>query len=84
MLRATPHRIEALEGKRVTQIACGRDFVVTLGLTKPISELEKSGRRNGTTGRKKPSGTNREGSGSRGRSLGTINRTDYESATSGR
>lgn len=39
--RATPHRVEALDGKRVTQIATGNEFVVALGLTLPLKELDK-------------------------------------------
>lgn len=38
--RSTPHKIEALSNKRATQIACGRDFVVALGLTLPHTELD--------------------------------------------
>jgi Regulator of chromosome condensation (RCC1) repeat len=38
--RSTPHRVEALNNKRSTQIACGRDFVIALGLTLPHKELE--------------------------------------------
>lgn len=45
MQRSTPHRIEALNGKKVTQIACGRDFVVALGLTLPHKELENMNKR---------------------------------------
>lgn len=29
--RSTPHQVEALKGKRVTQVAVGRDFVIALG-----------------------------------------------------
>ncbi len=38
--RSTPHKVEALTNKKVTQIACGRDFIIALGLTLPHSELE--------------------------------------------
>lgn len=38
--RSTPHKVEALSNKKVTQIACGRDFIIALGLTLPHSELE--------------------------------------------
>ena len=33
--RATPERIDFLDGKRVTQIAVGHEFVIALGLTMP-------------------------------------------------
>lgn len=33
--RATPERVDALDAKRVSQIALGPDFVVALGLTLP-------------------------------------------------
>lgn len=32
--------MDALNNKRVTQVACGRDYVVALGLTLPHQELE--------------------------------------------
>jgi len=28
-----------LEGKRVTSVACGKDFVVALGLTLPLKDF---------------------------------------------
>ena len=37
--RSTPHRIDALEGKRVTSFACGKEFVIALGLTIPVKDL---------------------------------------------
>lgn len=36
--RATPERIDSLDGKRVTQIALGNEFVLALGLTMPHRE----------------------------------------------
>lgn len=39
--RATPERIDALDQKRVTQIAVGHDFIIALGLTLPQREYEK-------------------------------------------
>ena len=38
--RQTPHRVEALEGKRVTSISAGNDYVIALGLTLPLKDLE--------------------------------------------
>lgn len=40
--RSTPHRVEALEGKRVTSVACGKDFVIALGLTIPLKDFNPS------------------------------------------
>lgn len=40
--RATPERLDALDGKRVTQIALGHEFVVALGLTMPQREYERA------------------------------------------
>lgn len=37
-LRSVPQRVESIENKKVTSIACGKDFVVTLGLTLPMKE----------------------------------------------
>jgi len=36
--RTTPIRVDALEGKRVTSISTGKDFVLALGLTLPMKE----------------------------------------------
>ena len=38
--RQTPHRVEALEGKRVTSISAGNEYVIALGLTLPLKDLE--------------------------------------------
>lgn len=43
--RSTPHRVEALANKKVTQLACGRDFIIALGLTLPHTELEALNKR---------------------------------------
>lgn len=43
--RSTPHRVEALNNKKVTLLCCGRDFVIALGLTLPHSELEALNKR---------------------------------------
>jgi Regulator of chromosome condensation (RCC1) repeat len=43
--RSTPHRVEALSNKKVTQLACGRDFIMALGLTLPHTELEALNKR---------------------------------------
>lgn len=43
--RSTPHRVEGLNNKKVTQVACGRDFIVALGLTLPFKELENLNKR---------------------------------------
>ena len=40
--RATPERIDGLDGKRVTHISVGNEFVVALGLTLPQKEYEKA------------------------------------------
>lgn len=40
-IRATPERIDGLDGKRVTQIALGHHYVIALGLTMPQREYEK-------------------------------------------
>lgn len=65
MQRSTPHRLEALEGKRVTSVACGKDFVIALGLTMPMKETnagsaqaskfltQSKGERSDSRGRKK-------------------------------
>ena len=37
--------MEALANKKVTQLTCGRDFIVALGLTLPHSELEALNKR---------------------------------------
>lgn len=37
--------MDALSNKKVTQIACGRDFIVALGLTLPHTELEALNKR---------------------------------------
>ena len=39
--RATPERIDSLDGKRVSQLAIGHEFVIALGLTMPQREYEK-------------------------------------------
>lgn len=39
--RQTPNRVKDLNGKRVTQIAIGDDFMIALGLTLPNEELQK-------------------------------------------
>jgi alpha-tubulin suppressor-like RCC1 family protein len=39
--RATPERIDSLDGKRVSAIAVGYEFVIALGLTMPQKEYEK-------------------------------------------
>lgn len=46
--RATPERIDALDGKRVSQIAIGNDFVIALGLTLPQREYTKEAVKRGT------------------------------------
>jgi len=45
--RQTPARIKNLEGKKVTSIGLGDDFVIALGLTLPQKEYEKLARANG-------------------------------------
>ena len=42
--RATPERIDALDGKRVTQISLGHEYVIALGLTMAQKEYEKLAR----------------------------------------
>lgn len=37
--RETPARIKTLEGKKVTAIGLGEDFIVALGLTLPFADL---------------------------------------------
>lgn len=39
--RQTPHRIRHLEGKKVTQVGLGDDFVIALGLTLPQTEYAR-------------------------------------------
>ena len=39
--RATPERIDALDGKRVSQIALGHEYVIALGLTMAQKEYER-------------------------------------------
>jgi hypothetical protein len=46
-IRQTPARIKNLEGKKVTSIGVGDDFVIALGLTLPQKEYEKLARTNG-------------------------------------
>jgi alpha-tubulin suppressor-like RCC1 family protein len=36
--RNTPHKIEALDSKRVTSFSLGKDYVVALGLTLPLKD----------------------------------------------
>jgi hypothetical protein len=45
--RQTPARIKNLEGKKVTSIGLGDDFVIALGLTLPQKEYEKLAKANG-------------------------------------
>ena len=47
--RATPERIDGLEGKRVSAIAVGHEFVVALGLTLPAKEYVKAAKMKNTT-----------------------------------
>lgn len=80
MQRSTPHIVEALEGKRVTQIACGRDYVIALGLTLPQKDLVSKSK-----DRLKSSQKARDGSGSRGRAMNTISnnfRLDHDTGNS--
>ena len=46
--RATPERIDSLDGKRVSQLAVGHEFVIALGLTMPQREYEKIALQNAT------------------------------------
>ena len=39
--RQTPQRIKQLEGKKVSSIGLGEDFVIALGLTMPQKEYER-------------------------------------------
>ena len=39
--RQTPQRVKTLEGKKVTSIGVGNDFVIALGMTLPQREYEK-------------------------------------------
>jgi hypothetical protein len=32
--------VDALEGKRVTSVTAGKDFVIALGLTLPLKDLQ--------------------------------------------
>jgi hypothetical protein len=45
--RQTPARIKSLEGKRVTSVGVGEDFVIALGLTLPQKEYDKLAKANG-------------------------------------
>lgn len=45
--RQTPQRLKALEGKKVTQLATGDDFLIALGLTLPCFELDRLAKSNG-------------------------------------
>lgn len=70
--RPTPERIESLDGKRVTQIAVGNEFVIALGLTMPQKEYEKLAKKNSGILRQNPSvasttKSSKGRSGSRGR-----------------
>lgn len=61
--RATPERIDALDGKRVTQLAVGHEFVVALGLTMPQREYEKAAsKKNQSILRQQPSSKQPSGS----------------------
>jgi hypothetical protein len=40
--RNTPHKIEALDSKRVTSFSLGKDYVVALGLTLPSKDNAKA------------------------------------------
>ena len=53
--RQTPQRVKQLEGKRVTQIGLGEDFVIALGLTLPQQEYAKLAAQNGVLKQKSQS-----------------------------
>lgn len=56
--RATPERIDALDQKRVTQVAVGHDFIIALGLTLPQKEYDRIIRNSsGVLGAKKSLGS---------------------------
>ena len=53
--RQTPQRVKQLEGKRVTQIGLGEDFVIALGLMLPQQEYAKLAAQNGVLKQKSQS-----------------------------
>jgi hypothetical protein len=53
--RATPERIDSLDGKRVSQIALGHEFVLALGLTMAQNEYEKMAKQNAGILKQNPS-----------------------------